>query len=463
MGKKQKKYRKRVFDSIEKVRNLVLRAHKFERKEKKKIKHLLHEIETQIVEVEGRYILFFKNELKQKLQTLFPKHRVFRKDPSVIEFSDTLRLLVGGEEAFGEILKHIEKAKKNIFIQMFIWKNDNIGNKIAKKLLQAADRGVSVTIHKDALGSIFEIGGPSKRGLLKSKLSFLWTIISKTILLFYSEPQPKNPPDFSIADKLLKHPNVQIIKDLFLRNHSKYFIFDDEILITGGMNIGDEYYKDFPGKNARHDFMMEMKSKIVVKKFRDRLRGSRHDNFDYGTSVEFSLNLYHKRGKQFEIAPKFEELLGMAKKEVIIEMAYLGAPRVTRKLIKIVNTGIVVKLILPEKANVQDALNKRIAKILMEKTNNKIEIFLYPKPLHSKALLIDHKYTFLGSANLNAGGLRSLKETNVIVNDSHCQFTKDLYRALMADIKISKRVHKIEDIRYNRVIAFLENMIGKFY
>jgi hypothetical protein len=46
-------------------------------------------------------------------------------------------LLVDGKEAFPEILKCIGNAKKSITINMFIWRDDNIGNAIAKAILDA--------------------------------------------------------------------------------------------------------------------------------------------------------------------------------------------------------------------------------------------------------------------------------------------------------------------------------------
>lgn len=450
-----------VFNTIEKIHRLVAHTKPHEKKKKEHVMGLLREVELSIVDVEKQYVLFFEHALKEKLRKLFPRYKFLKRHPCIIEFTSTIKLLVDGEEAFGRFIENIEHARKKITIQMFIWKNDHIGKKIGKKLLEAANRGVHVTIYKDALGSIFEIGCPGGRGFLASKLSFLWTFLSKMLLLFYSESSHAKAPDFTISDKLLAHKNVHVVKDSFLKDHSKYFIIDDEILMTGGMNIGDEYYKHFPGKRARHDFMVEMKSQIVVEKFLRRLRGSRFDDFDYGSSVEFALNLHHEKGQQFEIAPKFDELLDLARSEIILEMAYFGDPGVTKKLIEVANRGVSVKVIIPKKSNLQDDLNKKIASVLLKETHNKIQVYLYPKPLHSKVVIVDHQYTFLGSANLNVGALRSLKETNILINDAHCQFTHDLQNTLVADLRESKRVRSADSLRYNPIVAFVEDIIGR--
>ena len=46
------------------------------------------------------------------------------------EYQD-FKLLVDGKQAFPSNIKEIENASKNIFINMFIWRDDVIGNKIA--------------------------------------------------------------------------------------------------------------------------------------------------------------------------------------------------------------------------------------------------------------------------------------------------------------------------------------------
>ena len=39
---------------------------------------------------------------------------------------------------------------------MFIWRDDNIGNKIAKAIIDAANRGVKVNISVDRYGVVLE-------------------------------------------------------------------------------------------------------------------------------------------------------------------------------------------------------------------------------------------------------------------------------------------------------------------
>ena len=81
-----------------------------------------------------------------------------------------LELLVDGESAFGNIIAAIDAARKSIYIQTYIWKDDQIGRRMVTKLKAAADRGVAVTIRKDVLGTVFELGD-----MLKGKPSPVFT------------------------------------------------------------------------------------------------------------------------------------------------------------------------------------------------------------------------------------------------------------------------------------------------
>ncbi len=454
-----KNSRKNVFNSIEKIKQLLSRR----RLLKKKVGSLMNDVSSHIHKLEGRYLVLFEKGLLHRLKKLFPKNVLFSHHHTVIDFTKTIKLLVDGKEGFARVIRNIEEAKHNIVIQMFIWKNDGIGLKIGQKLLEAAERGVSITIYKDGLGSIFEIGGPGGRGFFKSKINFLWAFISRTILWIYGEPAPDKAPNFSVSDKLLAHKNVRVFKDRFLNDHSKYFLFDDEILILGGMNIGDEYCKVADGKQPRHDYMVEMKSKTVVHKFLHRLKGSFVDDFDHGSSVEFAYNIKVRDSKQFEIIIKFVEFLRLAKKEVIIEMAYLGDPTVTKAIIEAANRGVDVSLIIPQKSNLQDSLNKFVTRKILRNTSGKVSVYLYPKPLHAKALIIDGYLSFLGSTNLNIGALRTLKETNVIVNDADCQFTKRFRETLVHDISISKKVKYERQLGYKSLVAWAEMAIARLF
>ena len=119
-----------------------------------------------------------------------------------------LELLIDGEAAFGKVLSAIDATRNSIYIQTYIWKDDQIGRHMVKKLKAAADRGVVVTIRKDVLETVFELGD-----MLNGKPS----------------------PVFTSAG-LKGHKNINVDNDIFAdTDHSKYFIVDRQVVIFEGV------------------------------------------------------------------------------------------------------------------------------------------------------------------------------------------------------------------------------------
>ena len=85
------------------------------------------------------------------------------------ELYKDMTLLIDGKQAFPEIINTINQAKDLIKINMFIWRDDKIGNEIANALLNAANRGVQVEISKDRYGLILEKCEECKKSFFPQK------------------------------------------------------------------------------------------------------------------------------------------------------------------------------------------------------------------------------------------------------------------------------------------------------
>ena len=95
-------------------------------------------------------------------------------------FYNNLELLIDGKNAFPVILDCIKNAKKSIYINMFIWRDDNIGNIIGEAVLEAANRGVKVDISKDKYGVVLEKSEEVKKSFFHKKQTLSEKIKYKT-------------------------------------------------------------------------------------------------------------------------------------------------------------------------------------------------------------------------------------------------------------------------------------------
>jgi len=101
---------------------------------------------------------------------------------------ENARLLVDGKEAFERVIDRIKNAKRHIRINMFIWRDDRIGDAIAAELLLAADRGIRVELTKDLLGAVFEKSEENKQSFFHKRLSWRTYLKEWAVGTFYGTP-----------------------------------------------------------------------------------------------------------------------------------------------------------------------------------------------------------------------------------------------------------------------------------
>lgn len=328
-----------------------------------------------------------------------------------------VKLLIGGKEAFTEILHQINSAENEIYICIYIWRNDEIGNEIAKALLDAADRSVRITIKKDKLGSLFEKEEENRSSFFHTDIDLTSLVFRKLLSLSYFRYLwgSTTIPESSLAEKMRNHANISLDTDTYRFDHSKYYLFDHHTLITGGINIEDkERTQDW--KNRRyHDYM-------VVLQEDERLKGFPTSDRSAIELEKPGVIIYQNipvRG-EFPIKDRITSLLDSAEQTVDIEMAYWGDHQVSDKIVEIANAGIQVSIISSRQANLQDDLNKRTLQYILKSTENRVRVYLSRNMVHAKFFCVDQKTIFIGSANFTRKSMTSIGEIAVeIREDKH--------------------------------------------
>jgi len=272
----------------------------------------------------------------------------------------------------------IRSAGSSVFMQTYIWKNDHVGRRIAAELKEAAERGVQVTVRKDLLGTFFEL-----MDMLKGRAS----------------------PVFTKSGLRGTH-HVSVDLDVLAdRDHSKYFIMDERVVIFGGMNIADEYHKDW------HDYMVLIGSPRFAAAFKNTvLKGSPWPN-----SSPFVIAV-NDRGRT-EIRTALIEVIESAKKRIVVEHAYFSDGKILEALIRAAERGVQVDVVLPEKPGTHLYANRVTINRLLESAPAKgSRVFLYPRMSHAKVILADGVIAAVGSANLTPRSMRTSREVTLFVH-----------------------------------------------
>lgn len=365
-------------------------------------------------------------------------------------------LLVDGKRAFPEMIDCIENARRSVYINMFIWRDDAIGNRMAQAVLTAADKGAKVYISVDRYGVVLEKAEECKRSFFHKSTTLAERIkILSLELLYPMKNAPKRATDreTELYKRVTSHPNITVSRDVFKADHSKYYVIDDEILFLGGINIEDkENGADMQGREYG-DYMAKLVGREYVDAFRTKMNGGPDCSQDYA----FCAN--SKKNRRFEMESRYLQMIDSARESLHVTMAYFTPLKpFVDALVRTHERGVRVTVILPERANYQADSNLKTARKLLKATDGGIEIYLSPRMLHTKLMMNDDLISF-GSTNITKKAFRQLDELNLSVKNVDSDLRDTLVSSIESDMRGARRVYRHSEIKYNRLLAFLEGFI----
>jgi len=339
-----------------------------------------------------------------------------------------ITLLQNGEAYFPAIEAALDRAAHEIYLESYIFKNDNTGRRIADALRRAALRGVKTHMLIDGFGS---------NSLPKTMVDYLKASGVRVVKF-----RPKISP-WSLRRRRLR------------RLHRKIVVVDQKIAFVGGINIIDDM--DMPGQTSpRYDYAVSVEGPLVeeihastrrvwsrVAWFRFR-PGWGRDNDRQAPATEsrgrmrsaFVVrdNIRHRR----DIEDAYLQAIEQAQFEIILANAYfLPGLKFRHALLDAVGRGVRVILLLQGRVEyrlLHYASNALYGSFL----DAGIEIYEYHKSfLHAKVAVIDEHWATVGSSNLDPFSLLLALEANVVVDDEN--FAKKLKHSLEQAIKMGAR------------------------
>lgn len=135
------------------------------------------------------------------------------------------RLVVEGSEAFAIRAHSALKAQRSLDVQTYIWHADLTGMALAHALLEAADRGVRVRLLLDDMDARAKSAG----------LAALAAHRNVAVRLF-------NPFASRRGFVAKVREGLSSFTRLNGRMHNKAWIADNRVALSGGRNLGDEYF-----------------------------------------------------------------------------------------------------------------------------------------------------------------------------------------------------------------------------
>ncbi|MEZ0374753.1 MAG: phosphatidylserine/phosphatidylglycerophosphate/cardiolipin synthase family protein [Candidatus Sericytochromatia bacterium] len=319
-------------------------------------------------------------------------------------YNNRVQLLVDGDEAFGKMREMIDSARQSIFLEMFIYHDDETGWDIARRLVEKKKQGVDVKVLLDGLGTVSEKGATIK---------FL----------------RDNGVDVQIFNKqLFDWENVNI-------THRKLVLVDGYKGMTGGMNVGDEY------AHLWHDLMATIEGEGVQELQREffidwtKAGGQMParipmipPGMQFGQSAtRVTVTSPNEAGKEKDTKNALISAVHSALHHIYLVNPYFSDPDLIEALTAAAKRGIEVKILLPGVSDnpVHAVLNKQNAEKLMAAGAKVFRVDPGKDEkvfTHAKLMTIDGVWVSMGTTNYDTRALENNQEINISVTDP--QFAK---------------------------------------
>ena len=379
-----------------------------------------------------------------------------KKESLPLHLPEGMTLMRNGAAAFAEILHCLDVAQHSVEIHMFIWREDDIGCRLAESVLEAADRGVKVSICADRYSVPLEYAEESGRSLFHKERSALEKL--ETVVLLRAYPglrsgAGRRDEGQRLYHRLLHHPNIRLEKDAVRADHSKYYVFDEETVVLGGVNIEDKEN----GCDARgvvyQDYMIAFRGRAYVDAFRAYMA--------QGVNILPRLRFVANRKapvRDFAIGAEYLHLIRESCRELTVVMAYFAPiPAFMAAITQAAARGVRVRVMVSQSANYQDSKNKKAVQTLLRQSGGRVEVYFSPWMLHTKLVLSDDAVC-VGSCNITRKSLYQMGELNITTRQ------KALVEAIRQDVEkniaAAQRCDSAEDIRYNALQAWLERQFS---
>jgi len=337
-----------------------------------------------------------------------------------------------GEEALEEMLAAIASASQSVRLEMYIFHAGPTADQFRDALVNACHRGLRVRVLVDALGSAYL---PD---------SFWET--------------------FRASGGEFRRFNPLSLLHVFIRDHRKMLVCDDELAFVGGFNIATEYRGDgvtagwrdlglrVQGPLAR-ELAMAFDEMFACADFRHRPFTRLRKSFLLKTiSAPEAKLLLGGPGRNNPLKRALRDDLKEAREVLIISPYFVPPWKIRRMLMRLARNGAKVQLILPAKCDLP-VMRMAAQSFYRRFLAAGVEIHEYqPQILHAKLFVID-QIAYAGSANLDGRSLSINYELMVrLSNPALVGEGREIFAGILAHCR------RIEMAGWRRSRTFLDRM-----
>lgn len=348
----------------------------------------------------------------------------FLQEDFGVKFTGNNRLVVfkTGKEKFDDLLPALRAAKQSIHLEYFNFRNDSISKELFAILVRKAAEGVKVRALFDGFGN-----SSNNRPLRARHLD---SLRARGVEIYEFDP--------------IRFP---WINHVFHRDHRKIVVIDGVVAYTGGMNVADYYITGKPEFGEWRDIHTRVEGDAVGElqkvflNFWNRVThqnvhgaeyypGERDARNDFGmlkqdTTPNAGSKIIGVVNRDPCETPRiihdtFVHAIEHAEKQILIINPYFTLCRhIKRALKKAARRGVDVQIMVSQKSDIP--VTPRVVEYNAHKLMKAgAKVYFFTGGFHhSKIMMVDSLYAFVGSANLNSRSLSFDYECNMLVADRY--------------------------------------------
>jgi cardiolipin synthase len=336
---------------------------------------------------------------------------------------NSVRLLCDGGENYPTWLAAIAQAKHSVYLENYLFWEDEIGHAFAEALANAVRRGVTCRVIYDWLGCFAKASRQFWRNMRNAGID----------VRCYNPPQVGNPLMW------------------VSRDHRKLLCVDNRIAFTGGLCIGRNWVgRPDRGIPAWRDTAMEIRGPAAAhlgQTFADSWLSigtalpANEVTLPEDSVVQGTIRLWVIAGHPDSMGLyRLEQLVAeIVERSLWLADAYFVATTAyVRALTTAVQAGVDVRLLVPSSGDVPlvGAISRSAYRPLLE---GGVRIFEWNGPMmHAKTAVADGCWSRVGSSNSNFASWITNRELDITVHD--VQLAKEMEALYLRDLENTTEV-----------------------
>lgn len=311
---------------------------------------------------------------------------------------NAIRPLVEGDQAYPAMIEAIDGATQSVALCSYIFNDDRAGRLFVDALGRAVHRGVEVRVLVDDLGAR------------------------------YDSPRIMRPLRRAGVDVATFMPTLApgYVSYLNLRDHRKILVVDGQVGFTGGMNIDEAFFHSLQPSRPKMDLHFQVLGPVVAS-----LQQVFVDDWSFCTGEQLQGEIWFPRiepsgdilargiadGPDEDIDKLQLALMGALSSAqstvAIITPYFLPDPALVWALNVAAMRGVQVDILLPLANNLK-LVHWASMSVISQVLERGCRVWFSPPPFdHTKLMIVDRTWSFIGSANWDPRSLRLNFEYNL--------------------------------------------------